>query len=104
MRTQPSLKGVLGELLDEVHALASDAEKALGQSVAAHSAEAVDVLRKRIDRTRERLAVVCEDLGKTAVAGAKRADEAVRGNPYQTAAVALAAGVLAGVLLGRRIR
>jgi ElaB/YqjD/DUF883 family membrane-anchored ribosome-binding protein len=41
---------------------------------------------------------------KRALAGAKSADTAIRGNPYQATAIAAGIGLLLGVLVGRRTK
>ena len=71
-------------------------------SLSEHSAEALSNLRARFGAAQERFADVYEGAKKKVVAGAKCTDEAIRANPYEALAIALGAGLLAGVLLGRR--
>ncbi len=74
----------------------------LGDSMTEHSEDAVSALRVRFDAAQERLGVLYAGTRQKVIAGAKCTDEAIRANPYQTMAIAAGAGLLVGVLLGRR--
>lgn len=102
MTTPSHLSQTLEELMNEIRALAAEAEKMLGPSVAGHSEEALAALRARLEDAQERLSAAYGGAKKKAVAGAKYADETIRDHPYQALALALGVGVLLGVLLGRR--
>ena len=92
------------ELFADLRTLVGEAEKLLVTSASEHTAEAVSALRARFDATYERLAgEVAIAKGKIA-AGAKCTDKTVRANPYQSIAVAAGAGLLLGILLGRRTK
>ena len=90
------------DLLNDLRALVSDAEKMLGESLSEHSTEAMSALRSRYDAAQERLGEMYDGAKKRVVAGAKYTDTAIRENPYQSIAIAAGVGLLVGVLLGRR--
>jgi ElaB/YqjD/DUF883 family membrane-anchored ribosome-binding protein len=90
------------ELLNDLHSLVSEAEKMMGDSVTEHTADAMSALRSRFDAAQERLGQFYAGAKQKVVAGAKCTDEAIRANPYQSLAIAAGAGLLIGVLLGRR--
>lgn len=90
------------ELLNDLHALVNEAEKMAGDSISEHTDEAVSALRTRFDAAHERLTELYAGARQKVIAGAKCTDEAIRANPYQALAIAAGAGLLAGVLLGRR--
>ena len=90
------------ELLTELQALVAEAEKMMGDSVSEHTEDAISALRTRFDAAQERFADLYEGAKKKVVAGAKCTDAAIRANPYQSLAIAAGAGLLIGVLLGRR--
>ena len=90
------------ELLNDLHALVSEAEKMMSDSVSEHTEDAISALRARFDAAQERLAELYTGARQKVVAGAKCTDEAIRANPYQSMAVAAVVGLLVGVLLGRR--
>lgn len=92
------------ELLNDLQALVLEAEKLMGDSLSEHTADAVSALRTRFEAVQLRLGEVLADARTKVVAGARRTDEAIRANPYQSLAIALGAGLLIGVLLGRRGR
>jgi ElaB/YqjD/DUF883 family membrane-anchored ribosome-binding protein len=90
------------ELLNDLHALVSEAEKMMGDSISEHTADAVNALRTRFDAAHERLSELYTGARQKVVAGAKCTDAAIRANPYQSLAIAAGVGLLAGILLGRR--
>lgn len=90
------------ELLNDLHALVAEAEKMMGDSLSEHTGEAVGALRARFDAAHDRLGEVCSRAKQKVVAGAKCTDQAIRANPYHSLAIAAGAGLLIGVLLGRR--
>ena len=59
-------------------------------------------LRDRFESLRRRFTEVYAGAREKVVAGARYTDTAIRENPYQSLAIALGAGLLVGVLLGRR--
>ena len=90
------------DLLEDLRSLVADAEKMMGDSLSEHSADAISALRARFETAQERLGEFYSGARQRVVAGAKCTDEAIRANPYQSLAIALGAGLLVGVLLGRR--
>lgn len=90
------------ELLEELRTLVADAEKLLTESAPADAEEAGAALRERFEAAKERLTEAYAVARKKLAAGAKYTDTAIRENPYQALAIALGAGLLAGVLIGRR--
>jgi len=90
------------ELLSELQALVSEAEKMMGESLSEHTTDAVNGLRARFDAAHERLSEFYTGARTKVIAGAKCTDEAIRANPYQSLAIATGVGLLIGVLLGRR--
>lgn len=89
-------------LLNDLRALVTEAEKMLSGAPDADGAEAVTTLRARFEAAQERFADLYASAKKNVTAGAKYTDEAIRANPYQSLAIALGAGLLIGVLVGRR--
>lgn len=89
-------------LLHDLRLLVTEAEKMLSGAPHADGAEAVTTLRARFEAAQERFAGLYASARKNVTAGAKYADDAIRANPYQSLAIALGAGLLLGVLLGRR--
>jgi ElaB/YqjD/DUF883 family membrane-anchored ribosome-binding protein len=79
--------------IDELKGLIREAEEALGHS---GNDDQIDELR---DRLRETL---LHNLTANVKKQAQRADQAIRANPYQTAAIATGIGLLAGFLIARR--
>ena len=90
------------DLLEELRTLVADAEKMLGDSASEHADDAIAAIRDRFESARDRLSDLYAGAQKKVVAGAKITDAAIRENPYQSLAIALGAGLLIGVLLGRR--
>ena len=89
------------EILNELRTLVAEAEKMMDTTVE-HSEDALGSLRARFESAQERVADLYAGARKKVVAGAKYTDTAIRENPYQSLAIALGAGLLVGVLLGRR--
>lgn len=89
------------EILEELRTLVAEAEKMMDSTVE-HSEDTLSALRSRFESARERVAELYTGARKKVVAGAKYTDTAIRENPYQALAIALGAGLLVGVLLGRR--
>lgn len=90
------------ELLEELQQLVAEAEAMVGGSSAEQSDETLDSLRTRFSEAQERMTHIYEGAKGRIVAGAKCTDSAIRENPYQSLAIALGVGLLAGILLGRR--
>ena len=90
------------DLLNELRQLVAEAEKMMGEATADGSGELLANLRTRFEDAQERFSDLYANARKKVVAGAKYTDATIRANPYQALAIALGAGLLAGVLLGRR--
>ena len=90
------------ELLSQLQALVVEAETMMTDSLSEHSAETLTNLRERFGAAQERFTDLYQGAKKKVVAGAKYTDTTIRENPYQSLAVALGIGVLAGVIIGRR--
>ena len=88
------------EVIAELRSLVTEAEKIIAQSGSAPSMLAG--LRERFETAQHRLGDLTDEAKKRVVASAKATDETIRDHPYQSIAVALGAGLLVGVLLGRR--
>jgi ElaB/YqjD/DUF883 family membrane-anchored ribosome-binding protein len=90
------------EILNELKAVVIEAEKILGNdTTGARSEGTVAALKERLEAAQERLGQFYVGARQKVVRGAKRTDEAIRDNPYQSLAVALGVGLLAGAVLGR---
>ncbi len=84
----------LGTLAEDAHALLTATADVAGEKVAA--------ARHRLKAALESGKAVAAAVRDRTLASAKRADEAVRENPYASIGVALGVGVLLGVMLARR--
>ena len=102
MKNNKSTAQTPKELLNDLHALVSEAEKMMSESLSEHTADAVSALRTRYDAAQERVSEMYDGARKRVVAGAKCTDEAIRENPYQSLAIAGGVGLLVGLLLARR--
>ncbi len=95
----------LQDLMDDLRAVVGDAEALLsatadaaGERVAAARRQATESL----EQARRRLGELEEEYGGRAAEAAEAVDGYVRGNPWASVGVALAAGLLVGLLVGRR--
>ena len=102
-RTEPTAP-TPKELLNELRTLVGEAEKMLADSVTEHSADALTALKSRFTAAQERAADLYAAAKKKVVAGAKATDTTIREHPYQSIAAALGAGLLIGILVGRRTK
>jgi len=89
------------ELLHDLRTLVKDAELMLNDSPTDGGGEPFSCLRARFDAARKQLGLLFTETKTTLSAGAKYADAAIRTHPYQSLAMALSAGLLIGVLVGR---
>lgn len=92
------------DVLNDLRALVAEAEHLLGQAPqgACNCDATLAALRERFEAAQERLAELYAGARKKVVAGAKYTDETIRESPYQSLAIALGIGLVAGVLIGRR--
>lgn len=92
------------DLLNDLRALVAEAEKMMGEAKPEASADVLGGMRMRYEAAQERLGEMYRATRQRVVAGAKCTDAAIRANPYQSIAIAAGAGLLLGILLGRRNR
>lgn len=92
------------DVLNDLRALVTEAERLLGQAPqgACNCDATLAALRERFEAAQERLGELYAGAKRKVVAGAKYTDETIRDNPYQSMAIALGIGLVAGVLIGRR--
>ena len=90
------------DVLKDLRSLVGEAERILGQSPGGNCEATVAALRERLEAAQERVAELYTDARQKVVAGAKYTDQTIREHPYQSIAVAVGLGLIAGVLLGRR--
>ncbi|MEP6662944.1 MAG: DUF883 family protein [Verrucomicrobiota bacterium] len=89
------------KLAEDLRMIASDAEeliKAGGSELAEKSKEVRDRLRQVLADAKE----TCARLEERAEEGVRQADQLVRNNPYRSIGIALGAGFVIGLLIGRR--
>lgn len=89
-------------IIANINELMAEAEQMLNDSSSQHAEEQVDLLRTRCDTLRTHLAATWASAGRTMAEGVRHSDRVIRANPYRALAIALGAGLVAGVLLGRK--
>jgi ElaB/YqjD/DUF883 family membrane-anchored ribosome-binding protein len=89
------------KLAEDLRVLIRDADELLKATAAEMSGKAEDV-KGRLKTALENARVTCRRLEEQTIAGAKAADRVIREHPYQSIAVALGVGVLAGLLINRK--
>ena len=89
------------KLLADLRSLAHEADELLKASVEQTEDKLGDV-RSRLAAAVESAKASCHRLEEKAIAGAKAADRAIHEHPYESLGVAFGAGILIGVLIGRR--
>jgi ElaB/YqjD/DUF883 family membrane-anchored ribosome-binding protein len=91
------------ELLRELQALVSEGEALLADRRPTRAVEeSIDAVKSRFHDAQERFSALYQQARTRVVAGAKSTDAAIRGHPYQSVAIAVGAGLLVGLVLGRR--
>ncbi|WP_169778957.1 DUF883 family protein [Campylobacter curvus] len=93
------------ELLGEIRDILTSAEELFDEKSKAGSEELKrlkESLNSRIDKARERFAVLQEDAMSNAKNIAKQTDSLVQENPYKAIGVAGLIGLLLGVLISKR--
>jgi ElaB/YqjD/DUF883 family membrane-anchored ribosome-binding protein len=88
-------------LRDDLMALAKDAQALMTATteVVGHSA---DQARKRLSAALTQATETCTNIRQSVLKSGNAVDESLHRNPYQTVAVALGAGLVLGLLLGRK--
>ncbi len=89
------------KLLTDLKVLARDAEEML-KTTAGQAGDKMSDLRTRLASALESAKATGHRLEEKAVAGAKATDRAIRQHPYESLGIAFGAGLLIGVLAGRR--
>jgi len=89
------------KLTGDLNMVLRDAEELL-KATADAGGEQVKEARGRLAAALESAKVTCTRLKEKTVAAAKATDHVIREHPYQSIGVALGAGLLIGVLVGRR--
>jgi ElaB/YqjD/DUF883 family membrane-anchored ribosome-binding protein len=92
------------ELLHDLKTLLLEAERLAATTLVDRSAEAAEALRERIGAERMRFAHLYSAARDKTTAGARCTDAAIRANPYRALAIALAVGIVGGMLLRRSRR
>jgi ElaB/YqjD/DUF883 family membrane-anchored ribosome-binding protein len=93
-------KDPVNSTVDDLRALIREAEEALGSGDSA--SEGIDDLRERLREAISDGETLIGNLTDNLKRQAKRADETIRANPYQTIGIATGVGLIAGFLLSRR--
>lgn len=88
------------DILDELHALVTKAEKIIAKSLQS-DAETGPTIQERIRDSRGQLVEFYSGAKNQIVAGAKSTDKAIHAKPYQSLAIAAGVGVLIGLAAGR---
>jgi len=89
------------DILDELHALVSKAEKVISRGLKTDP-EIATTVREHLRDSGAHIGELYSGAKKQIMAGAKGTHHAIRTNPYQSLAIATGVGVLIGVLAGRR--
>jgi ElaB/YqjD/DUF883 family membrane-anchored ribosome-binding protein len=92
-------------VLKDLRTLATDAEaliRATAHDVSEKAKDARERLSTTIEKARSSYEVLQAQGLDKAKAAARKADDAVRQHPYESVGIAFGAGLLVGVLMGRR--
>lgn len=89
-------------IITNISQLMEEAEQLLNDSTSHHAEDQIDLLRTRCDTLRASLDAFCTTTGRAIADGARKADRVIRANPYEALAIAVGAGLVAGLLLRRR--
>ena len=102
----PSHNPKVDELISDITQLMDEAEQMLVESTSHHAEPQVELLRSQFPPEKENVgacfAALCSSANHALSDGARRADRAIRQNPYQSLLIALGAGLVWGLLRGRR--
>jgi ElaB/YqjD/DUF883 family membrane-anchored ribosome-binding protein len=97
--TETEVNDPVNTTVDELKALIREAEEALGSSA---EGDEIEELRERLRDAVANGQNLIANLTDTVKRQARRADDAIRSNPYQTIGIATVVGLIAGYLLSRR--
>jgi ElaB/YqjD/DUF883 family membrane-anchored ribosome-binding protein len=89
------------QLMSDLRAVVRDAEELL-QATAGQTSAQVKDLRARAEESLGAARARLQEAGDEARAAARDIDEQVRANPWAAVGIAAAAGLLLGLLLGRK--
>jgi ElaB/YqjD/DUF883 family membrane-anchored ribosome-binding protein len=92
------------ELRDHLRTLLTEAEKMIGEAPDELRDGKIEALREHLEAAHERIAELYAEAKERVNSGARSADEVIRTRPYEAISIALGAGLVAGVLLGRQCR
>jgi ElaB/YqjD/DUF883 family membrane-anchored ribosome-binding protein len=92
------------ELLNDLRTLVGDAELMLNPARGETRSEPLVSLRARYDAAQKSLGEFYTGTKTKIAASAQYTDASIRAHPYQSLVIALGAGLLIGVVLGRRSR
>jgi ElaB/YqjD/DUF883 family membrane-anchored ribosome-binding protein len=104
---QPELEITVDPAIDELNRIVDQAESLL-RSLGEESGEAAEAVRDRVTQTlhqaKAKLAATASDAEQMAESLADRADEYVRGNPWQAVAISALLGGAVMLLLSKSVR
>lgn len=89
------------KLLADLKAVVRDTEELL-RVTADQAGEKATELRKRLTGILDSARSACQKLEAKAAAGAENTDKLIRQHPYESVGIGFVAGLLIGVILGRR--
>ena len=88
-------------LVEDLKSVVRDSEQLLA-AVSDATGEKAEALRERLNQTLEAARQTCCKLENRTKEGVRAADAVIREHPYQSIGMALAAGVVIGLLLDRK--
>ncbi len=88
--------------LGDLRALVAEAQKLLDASPDGENSSKSSALRAQFELAQAQFSDLYAGASKRVIAGGKRADRAIRDNPYQAIAIVAGVSLLLGVLIGRR--
>lgn len=91
----------IDKLVNDLKVVVRDAEGLL-RVTAGEVGESARAAREKLGAALESAKVSCEHLEKVAMENARAADRLVRRHPYESLGLAFGAGILLGVLFGRK--
>lgn len=89
------------KLIADLKAVAQDTEELL-KATAGQAGEKAAELRERLTSVLNSAKSACQRLEAKAAAGAENTDKLIRDHPYESIGIGFGAGLLLGLLLGRR--